>query len=146
MQSENEMGKDSFPKDLVRLAMQEQEMKDKIWTLITGGDKNKTISRKEIAEISEIFGLNLCQSEIDSVLFWGKYGSDRRFKKIEKEWLEVQVGLPDSKVGSSQENLVDKRALEEIELSYADFCNIFERNERNCKRRVARKIDVSKLK
>ncbi|OII71665.1 uncharacterized protein cubi_01279 [Cryptosporidium ubiquitum] len=142
-----------FPNHIVELALQEQEIKDRIWVLITGGDKSKTISFKEMKELSEILCLNLCEEEINSALFWGKYGNSENFKKIQNAWLQVQTNSSnsqedddDSKVESDSTNSYSKESLKNIELSYTDFCDIFERNERSCKRRLTKKIDLRNVK
>lgn len=143
----------NFPNYIVELAMQETEIKDQIWVLITGGDKNKTISFKEMEKLSDYLGLNLCEEEINSVLFWGKYNNNKDFKKIQDAWLEVQTNSynpqgddNDSKVELDSETSYNKESLRNIEISYADFCQIFEKNEKSCKRRLTKKIDLKKMK
>lgn len=142
-----------FPSHVVELAMKESGVRDQVWVLITGGDKNKTISYKEMEEISGILGLNLCEEEIKSVLFWGKYGSSKNFKRIQSLWLDLQTGLSsaqedceDSKAEPDLEVSFSKESLKDIEISYKDFCDIFERNERSCKRRIAKRIDLRNVK
>lgn len=150
---EHEEKEIQFPTHLVELALQEQEVKDQIWVLISGGDKNKTISFSELEKLSEALGLNLCEEEINSMLFWGKYGNNKDFKKIQNSWLEIQTGSSnlqgsehDSKVESDSEASSDLESLRNIEINYTDFCEIFARNERSCKRRIAKKIDLRNVK
>lgn len=142
-----------FPSQVVELAMQESGVKDQIWVLMTGGGKDKTISFKEMEELSGILGLNLCEEEIKSVLFWGKYIRNKNFKKIQSLWLDLQTDSSnaqedgeDSKAESESEISFSKESLKDIEVSYEDFCEIFERNERMCKRRIAKRIDLRNVK
>ncbi|KAH8585191.1 uncharacterized protein ELE39_002124 [Cryptosporidium sp. chipmunk genotype I] len=151
---ENQEREIQFPDHLVELAIKEPEVKDQIWVLISGGDKNKTISFKNMEEVSRILGLNLCEEEINSMLFWGKYANSKDFKKIENFWLEAQTsssnlqedGDDDSKVESDSGTSYNLESLRNIEINYAEFCEIFERNERSCKRRITKKIDLRNVK
>ncbi|KAJ1605127.1 hypothetical protein OJ253_3316 [Cryptosporidium canis] len=146
-------GGQEVPEHLVELAQRESAVMDQVWVLLSGGDKGGRISYKEIERFSGILGLNLCEEEIKSMLFWGKYSRSKDFKKIQDAWLDVetgssgsQEGIGDSKAESDLGTQVDKESLKDIEINYAEFCEIFKRNERDRKRRMTEKIDLSNVK
>ncbi|KAK6588312.1 hypothetical protein RS030_6735 [Cryptosporidium xiaoi] len=146
-----------FSEEIIELARKEKETKDKIWVLITGSsDKNNRISRKDLEKLNETLEFKLVTKEIDTILFWGKHGHKKDFKTIQSNWLDLYTAKGvdternneeyDKYSEINKDNNILESSLLEIDLGYNEFCELFDRNEKNNKRRISKRIDISNFK
>ncbi|KAH8741740.1 hypothetical protein FG386_001314 [Cryptosporidium ryanae] len=147
-----------FSDELVELARKEKDVKDRIWVLITGGnDKNIRISKGDLEKLNKILGFKLETKEIDTILFWGKHGYKKEFKQIQGDWLDKYTEnntKAENRDGKNHSESLETKANTEftveqsilnIDLGYDEFCDLFDRCERNNKKRISKRVNISNI-